>query len=215
MTERIDIYSTRIVEAFLDGVENYQPILSGSVALEEEGGVTDVSERNLGRIRASVGALFGLDPLAVFVGAPGVFVLFMGPGLNGAPIMAGYLATGFSYGYGGTGPTGFARYLARLAGCGRGEALEVVCQIPPGAIMKIWSRGDTIDEIRQNAENGPRDVRALLRDVWPGSIPEIAPAGAQRAQTGRNGGASPDSASERRAASRFGDAVRDAIRRGR
>ena len=84
--------------AFRDNIENYQPMYE-NMTLEEEGGITEISANNLNKLIPLIG------PINKVECKKGI-ILFTCETRS-------YLATGFSYGYGGTGPSGFARLLAK------------------------------------------------------------------------------------------------------
>jgi hypothetical protein len=91
-----------------DGVHaNYIPTLKGH-ALKEEGGVTEISIKNL----QAVARVYG-KPLAIeMTETPDRerLFLFHFPSHDHKPYI--YLATGFSIGYAGEGPNGLARIMA-------------------------------------------------------------------------------------------------------
>jgi len=214
MTERIDLTSERIVRAFLEDVGNYVPVIprsnvSSEWVGEEEGGVTVVSSSNLERLTNHLRAWPGSKPIAVLARSNGAFVIFENRDA-GPQLRAGYLATGFSFGYRGEGPHGFARYLEAVIGhVPARDALDVVADIPPGWEGVVWARPDVWPSVDLGAE-WREDVAVSLRALWPGFPSEVPPP----ANLARSG-APQDDASERRAAARFGAAVRDRLRRGR
>lgn len=210
MTERINLVSDRICRAFLEGVDNYIPFLRRGAGLagwegDEEGGVTAVSTRNLERVGEELRLRADAEPIAVLARSVGALVVF-GSDSHGR---AGYLATGFAFGYRGEGPNGFARYLESIAlDLGPGRALDIVADIPHGFEGVVWARPD-VWPVLDPAE-WREDVSVSLRALWPGLPSEdVSPANLARS------GAPQDDPSERRAASRFGAAVRNRLRRGR
>jgi hypothetical protein len=83
---------------------NYIPLLFGNV-LEEEGGVTEISTKNLAVIKKRLGY-----PICAEVVADGnILFHFLPEHLYQLPTP--YLATGFTVGYRGEGPSGLARAL--------------------------------------------------------------------------------------------------------
>ena len=84
---------------------NYIPIFLGEI-LEEEGGVTEISTKNLAVTKKRLGY-----PICAEVVADGnILFHFLPEHLYQLPTP--YLATGFTVGYRGSGPSGLARALA-------------------------------------------------------------------------------------------------------
>lgn len=98
---RIHVHGGDMPEAFKAGLEHYQPVYPG-MKLEVEAGITDHSLENVRALAEKLGGVRQID-----VGKNGgVLVWFADDGFGC------YLATGFGIGYGGTGPTGFARFVS-------------------------------------------------------------------------------------------------------
>lgn len=118
-TKKIEVGTPEMQRAFRDGVENYVPTAGGH-ELREEGGITEVSLENL-RELAKPGMCGPVRSLEIGPNQ-GVLVRFSG--------FECYLATGFSVGYRGEGPTGLAMFAA-AAGLGeRDELLNRVAGLP-------------------------------------------------------------------------------------
>lgn len=99
----IEVGTKAMLEAFEMGLEHYQPTAGGHKMLVEAG-ITQHSLENLKDLAEGMGAPI----IAAVVGRnSGVLVVF------GTFPEESYLATGFSVGYYGEGPTGFARFLAK------------------------------------------------------------------------------------------------------
>lgn len=96
--EKIKVGTRRMIQAWQQGLEWYQPTFRGH-ELHEEGGVTRISLDNLKILVEPLGRA-----MRVSVG-PGQGILVE---WNGGMC---YLATGFSIGYRGEGPTGLATFL--------------------------------------------------------------------------------------------------------
>ncbi len=116
--ERIELGSDRMIEAWKQGLEWYQPTFSGH-KLHEEGGVTQVSLENLEDLTDDLG-----PATRVIIGPnQGVLVRW---GHELGPIGECYLATGFSISYRGEGPAGFARFLESQDVGDYGEILNLL-----------------------------------------------------------------------------------------
>lgn len=110
---RIEIGTSALRNAFVAGLEYFQPTYGGH-DLFVEAGVTDHSLDNLKVIVDQIGL-----PMEISVGKNrGIWIEFGGSDT--------YLATGFSIGYNGTGPTGLAHFAAK---CGFGKFEDLIDQI--------------------------------------------------------------------------------------
>ena len=110
---RIEIGSHEMRTAFNSGLEYYQPTFGGH-DLFVEAGTTETTIDNLATISGHL-----RQPRRISVGKNrGVWIEF-----DGADT---YLATGFSIGYRGTGPTGLAHFAAK---CGFGKFGELIDRI--------------------------------------------------------------------------------------
>jgi hypothetical protein len=98
MCKKIEVGTPRMREIFEAGVELYQPTLGGHELPYNESGVTDFSYQNIKEVARTVGE----NPLEIEFG-PNMTVFFRFPGFEC------YTATGFGWGYGGSGPSWLAK----------------------------------------------------------------------------------------------------------
>lgn len=126
--KRIEV-GPEMEKAFKAGVENYLPTAGGH-DLQEEGGVTQVSLENLRELVELCGPVRSIE-----IGKnQGVLVRF--PGFET------YLATGFSIGYRGEGPTGLAMFAKECGFGNRPEISDVIAGLHAdfrGAL--VWTSG--------------------------------------------------------------------------
>ncbi len=92
---------------------NYIPTLHGR-PLEEEGGVTVISTENLRKVAKAYGKPLAVEMVETPDGEQQFLFYFVGNGYNQHQPNC-YLATGYSIGYAGEGPTGLARILAEFS----------------------------------------------------------------------------------------------------
>lgn len=111
---RIEIGTREMRNAYESGLEYYRPTLGGHRLAHPEAGVTGHSLDNLKEVVEFVG-----PPRKISVGvSQGIWIEFADCDT--------YLATGFSIGYRGEGPTGLARFAAEH---GFGEFKDLIDQI--------------------------------------------------------------------------------------
>jgi hypothetical protein len=96
-----------LAEANFGGQANYIPTLKGK-SLTEEGGITEISTKNLKAVARVYGKPLAIEMVAAPDGEKQFLFHFAGPDHN--PYI--YLATGYGLGYAGGGPTGLARIMA-------------------------------------------------------------------------------------------------------
>ena len=116
--KKIDVGSAAMREAWEAGVEWYQPTC-GTLKLQEEGGTTQRSIENLDLLVDHMG-----DIQLVRIG-PNQGALFIWDS------HVSYLATGFSIGYMGEGPSGFAKLLESQDVGDWGEIRHVLSALDP------------------------------------------------------------------------------------
>jgi hypothetical protein len=104
-TDRFEIQE----EGKRGGHANYIPVLKGK-ELEEEGGVTEISTNNLRKVAKIYGKPLAIEMVSSIDGEYHFLFHFSGPDYR--PFV--YLATGYSIGYAGTGPTGLAEIMAEF-----------------------------------------------------------------------------------------------------
>lgn len=125
--------AARITREGRDGLQNYVPVMYGKTGwiLDEEGGVTSVSTRNLAQAIKILGA-----PTSIELVPEGVVVVME----HGA-----YLATGFTWGYRGEGPSGLAKMLMIHTDLAKDldEMLKMVSSWPKDKRGVIWGDGDS------------------------------------------------------------------------
>ena len=114
MSEKVEVGTRRMREIFRDGVEDYEPTLGGHELLAE-GGVTEHSLANLREINSQLG---GAPAIIELKGKSSIdqLVYFRWP--TGVAL-DNYVATGFGWGYPGTGMSRFAEFLVQIGfdGC--------------------------------------------------------------------------------------------------
>lgn len=107
----------KLIHAAREGLDNYIPRLGAPAQMEEEGGVTEISTKNLDYLVERMGA-----PISVEAVNGGALFLF-------SDVDTCFLATGFSWGYRGEGPTGLARAISKYFGIPFERVLEHICRL--------------------------------------------------------------------------------------
>lgn len=151
--KKIEVGTPEMNKAFLGGVENYVPTAGGH-EMREEGGVTVVSLENL-RELAKLGMCGPVRSIEIGKNQ-GVLVRFGG--------FECYLATGFSIGYRGEGPTGLAMFAEECGFGKRSELSDVIAALHAdfrGALVWMCDRKVGLAELQ--AEFSARKDG----DFWP------------------------------------------------
>ena len=85
--------------------QNYIPVFRGK-PLEEEGGTTEISQKNLKKICDKIAV-----PVCAEVVGDGSILFYFSLPDDKLAVPTVYLATGFTIGYNGTGPNGLATFI--------------------------------------------------------------------------------------------------------
>lgn len=147
---------------------NYFPTLHNQ-PLEQEGGVTEISTNNLRKVAKAYGKPLAVEMVGTPDGEHQFLFYFAGNGYNQHQPNC-YLATGYSFGYAGEGPTGLARILAEFSfgdfetlreDIVKGEWQVGIVAINGGVLVKL------ANDLTDVLTNTPKRTVCKNADVWP------------------------------------------------